>query len=95
VKIFRLARIQEAWAPHPHLFLFPKHRPPKHLLPHCSLITRYFSSSPSFQFSASAFRISAFTSMFFLIDIILNENPVPIRDRLPGLEKTASLSRKA
>lgn len=25
--------------------------------------------------------------MLFPIDIILNENPVPIRDRLPGLEK--------
>lgn len=25
--------------------------------------------------------------MFFPIDIILNENPVPIRDRLPGLAK--------
>ncbi len=23
------------------------------------------------------------------IDIILNENPVPIRDRMPGLEKTS------
>ena len=25
--------------------------------------------------------------MLFPIDIILNENPVPIRDRLPGLAK--------
>ena len=38
-------------------------------------------------FSFSAFRISASTPMLCANDIILNESPVPIRDRMPGLNR--------
>jgi len=68
----------------PTFFLLRKFRTTNLFSDHSSLLTRHLLP---LHFSISVFKISAFTSVLFPIDIILNENPVPIRDRLPVLAK--------
>jgi len=68
----------------PTFFLLRKFRTTNLFSDHSSLLTRHLLP---LHFKVSVFKISAFTSVLFPIDIILNENPVPIRDRLPGLAK--------
>gem|GEM_PF-2554531 len=68
----------------PTFFLLLKFRTTNLFSDHCSLITRHFSSSSS---QHSSFQDFSFYHHAPLNDIILNENPVPVRDRLPELAK--------